>query len=367
MVRVRQPLNPRRRAATKTRWLVGGFGAFMISLFYFANPGDTDYPRSKSILTDAALLADVVRNATHTTSTSPSTTSDAQHITRNTGVERSPKNHRNLPLFDQGGVIFFLHIAKTGGVTIRKNFGEFEGVRMQRCRGERQWSQLAEEIDNILTRKTTNKDTLFIEFHGLVPGLITLHKRLHRWRADAARHQTSFFTFTLVREPVSFYISYFNYFWTDQCKTLCERPIQAPTEENLLATAIPNHQALWLTRDGRDLHDKNQPVTKKEFEIVQLYMQQDLDWIGTTGEMQTTTLPLLSYMLAQNFSSSLPAFNRMAHNAGLQRAGLSEDTLGKLRELAPLDFELYDAVQRDFSLEMWKNLPRIGTGLALSQ
>jgi hypothetical protein len=317
-------------------------------------------------LTDAALLADVVRNATHTTSTSTSTstTSDAQNIAQNPGADIIPQNHRKLPLFDQGGVIFFLHIAKTGGVTIRKNFEEFAGVRMKRCRGVKLWNQLSEEIDNILTGNTTNKDTLFIEFHGDVPGLITLHKRLHRWRADATRHQTSFFTFTLVREPVSFYLSYFNYFWTDQCKTLCSQPIQAPTEENLLATAIPNHQALWLTRDS---HDMNQPVTKVEFEIVQVFMQQDLDWIGTTEEMQTTTLPLLSYMLAQNFSSSLPAFNRMAHTAGLKRTGLSVDTLEKLRELAPLDFELYDAVQRDFSLEMWDNLPRIGKDLALTQ
>jgi hypothetical protein len=63
-----------------------------------------------------------------------------------------------------------------------------------------------------------------------------------------------------------------------------------------------------------------------------------IDWIGTTEQMQTITLPLLSYMLVQNFSSSLPAFNRMAHKAGLKRKDLSADTLRKLRELAPLDF-----------------------------
>jgi hypothetical protein len=175
-------------------------------------------------------------------------------------------------------------------------------------------------IPNILTRNTTKKNTLFIEFHGRVPGLIALHPLLQRWRADAARHQTTFFTFTIVREPVSFYMSYFNYFWTDQCKVSCERPIQEPTEENLLATAVPNHQALWLTRDS---HAKSQPVTKKEFGDVQVIMRQDLDWIGTTEQMQTITLPLLSYMLAQNFSTSLPAFNRMAHKAGLKRKDLS--------------------------------------------
>jgi hypothetical protein len=347
-VHVRQPLDPRRRAATITRWLLAGsLSVFMIACFYLSNLQDTDSARSFPLT--AALDVINLNTAKHTST----------HIDNNTGARLS-KPHRSLPPFDGGGVVFFLHIAKTGGVTIRNNFREFQGVRMMRCRGERHWSMLTEEIDNILTRNTTDKNTLFVEFHGQVPGLITLHPLLQRWRADAARHETSFFTFTLIREPVSFYMSYFNYFWTDQCKVYCDRPIQAATEENLLATAVPNHQALWLTRDS---HDKNQPVTKAEFQSVQTLMQQDLDWIGTTEEMQTSTLPLLSYMLAQKFTSSLPAFNRMAHKAGLKRKGLSEDTLKKMRELAPFDFELYDAVQRDFSLEIWDNLPRDGTGL----
>ena len=70
MVRVRQTkLPPRRRAANMTKWLLSGsLLNFMVSIFYFTNPGDTDYPRSRFPLTDAALVG-VVMNTTHTTST----------------------------------------------------------------------------------------------------------------------------------------------------------------------------------------------------------------------------------------------------------------------------------------------------------
>jgi hypothetical protein len=56
-----------------------------------------------------------------------------------------------------------------------------------------------------------------------------------------------------------------------------------------------------------------------------------LDWIGTTEELQTITVLLISYRLAQNYSSSLPTFNRMVRKAGLTRKGLSALNLSELR------------------------------------
>ena len=60
-------------------------------------------------------------------------------------------------------------------------------------------------------------------------------------------------------------------------------------------------------------------------------------------------------------------FELLAHKAGLKRKDLSAYTLRKLRELVPLDFRLYGAVQRDFSLDMWDNLPLNDTDLAVAR
>jgi len=274
------------------------------------------------------------------------------------------RRRRRLPSFENGGIVFFLHIAKTGGVTIRNNFAALPNVRMERCRGDTKWRVLKPQIDQILTRNTTYTvdaaKALFIEFHGNVPGLISLHPLLEQWRELADRHQTSFFSFTLVREPVAFYASYFNFFWTDYCKVYCHRPVKAATQENLIATAVPNHQTLYL---ARDLHDKVFPVNASEYALAKALLR-DFDWMGTTENMQTTTLPLLSYMLGHEWTSEMPAHNKLSTDPSsssrgrlLSKRNLTAATTQKIQQLASFDVDLYETVQRDYSLSMWEDLP----------
>jgi hypothetical protein len=173
-------------------------------------------------------------------------------------------------------------------------------------------------IDGFLTRQRNDKlstetNVLFLELHGKTHSVLQLYTQLQRWRRLAAAHDTGFFVYTLVREPVSFTVSNFNFFWAAPCLFSggCPYKLYRATVDNLLFTAKPNVQCLYYSRSDvtwrlfKDHHDGSDPfqvayptATEAECLAVQQVLLDEMDWVGTTDRLSQETLPLLAYMLS---------------------------------------------------------------------
>jgi hypothetical protein len=278
---------------------------------------------------------------------------------------------RTLPTFDEGGVVIFFHVAKTGGTSIRSIFGDrtrIPTVYLETVYNATHFLNEAALIDRVLTRNTTfdiGKNVLFLETHGLnAPALPFMHPHLQRWRKMAAEHGTSFFAFTIIRDPVSYAVSYFNFFNAAPC-TLgpsCSWRLYMPTEGNLVHTTEANNQCLLMARDhwGIFMRKNRTAPTRQECETAYDILLEDMDWVGTTEHMSEETIPLLTYMLSHNMTlakTPIGTFNVMSatkdETSVLKKSSLHPTTVDYIRSMSYLDQENYNRAKRDFTLEMW--------------
>jgi hypothetical protein len=280
---------------------------------------------------------------------------------------RPPQHSKHLPnLHQDGGLIVFLHVAKTGGTTIRKNFEHVPHVLLRRVFDETELQASQPRIKSFLSKANKGR-TMLLEIHGNHGEPMTvfdIHQYIQQWRALAAANHKHVFVFTLLRDPLSFDVSYFNFFKHPGCDfEWCDRPlVPALTEQNLLETAIPNHQCQYLARSAKDkAANAANPVTSTECEAVYTMLTADADWVGTTEAMQTTTLPLLSYMITGQATMDLPVHNpnKRGENQNLSIGRLSESAKQELRRRSSFDQSLHDRVQRTYTLDMWANFQSV--------
>jgi hypothetical protein len=277
---------------------------------------------------------------------------------------------RKLPTFDEGGVVLFFHVAKTGGTSIRTIFGDrsrIPTVYLETVSNASTFLNRAILVDRILTRNTTfdiGKNVLFLETHGYqAPALPFMHTHIQRWRQMSAEHGTSFFAFTIIRDPVSYAVSYFNFFNAAPCALgFCPWPLFQPTEGNLVETTEANNQCLLMARDhwGIFMQKNRTAPTPQECDNVYDMLLQDMDWVGTTEMLSRETIPLLTLMLSHNMTlakTALQKNNVMAatktESSYVKRSSLHSSTVDYIRSMSYLDQELYNRVHRDFPLEMW--------------
>jgi hypothetical protein len=266
-------------------------------------------------------------------------------------------------------------------------------------------------VDGFLMRNRHDKlsdDTniLFLELHGPTHSVLQLYTELQRWRRLSAAYDTGFFAYSLVREPVSFTVSYFNFFWAAPClfDSGCPYKLYRATVDNLLFTAKPNLQCLYWSRSDvtwrlfKDHHDRTDPTavayptaTEIECQAVQQVLLDEMDWVGTTDKLSQETLPLLAYMLSSgtaapvnlqesatgaveevieedgddkqkqkadsNSNSNLQVFNSVA----AQKEGvitvdsLQPADIAYIRSMNSYDQAIYDAVAATFTMDMWED------------
>jgi hypothetical protein len=203
------------------------------------------------------------------------------------------------------------------------------------------------------------------------PSLVDLAPILKRWRAEAHRRGLGFFTFTLVREPISHTISFFNFFHVglrSYDKDWNPWRAQAPTEANLMHQFVPDRQCRMLGSDPESTLSapisgmwEAPPTPKSEdlyncrLQLVEDAIWDTMDWVGLTETLSTETLPLLSKLLINNatYGASMKPFKVFKDGKkkirGVQKDQISTESMAKLKEGTQQDRKLYDDVKRNFT------------------
>jgi hypothetical protein len=264
-----------------------------------------------------------------------------------------------------GGVIVFWHLAKTGGTSVRKQCASLPGVDYLLLLSPDDYYSGSKLISDRLTPSSkieeldafnhSHRHTLFVELHGVLspPTVLDMESQMQHWRSLSRQHGTALFVFTILREPTSFSLSFYNFFHKGMHGT--------PSQRDLPRRSF-NRQCHTLASPG---HNKHICATLYN-RLYHLF-----DWVGITERLTEETLPLLQHLLRfkqaqQKFAAVneesfvLPTNLSRSHynvavfgNATLYRDELSPETLQKLKDKTCLDRALWERVQRDYTLEMF--------------
>ncbi len=310
-------------------------------------------------------------------------------VTDGTRVNAVPEPIRSLPSFQGqkvGGFLLFYHVAKTGGTTIRTLFERMANERpddfMSRritlysfsidkkpvqkgdtCppinyKAKHRMKNLLSTIESMMESKEPDR-TMLMEIHGGEYGLKAMIEHINEWRKLSKRKNRPFFAFTLLRDPVEFSLSYFNYFHYNCAMPFCNDTYENATEENLVKAtdSHPNLQCFFLLHDMHaSFYNRCRP-TETECNDVYEDMKQSLDWIGTTENISHDTMPLLTSMLE---GTTKRPHNKNEHKANTSVKGilkkLDESTVNSLKSRNELDSKIYNRVKEDFQLnELYAN------------
>jgi Sulfotransferase family len=321
----------------------------------------------------------------------PSRVTTASTSTESTDDDGSDDDSSSMtiPNFENGGIMVFYHVYKTGGSTVTglmsdlaKADEEEEKYFFMRVRKSVPWG-----IAKMAVKRAANQNkTVMCELHVQYPSkefptLVELVPTLVKWRAEAERRGVPFFAFTVLREPVAHSISFFNFFHVagrDDGQAWNPFRTLAPTEKNYLKSFQGNRQCHLMDADANGVIKSPvaglRPAAVAFRQELPSYESDDvhrdencryrkvrdalfgtMDWVGTTESLQTETLPLLSTILLNDpavgwnqTSKKVFSANVRVGTIGIKREGLSESTLAHVERETKLDRWLYEEARERF-------------------
>jgi hypothetical protein len=290
--------------------------------------------------------------------------------------------NQSLPTFENGGILVFYHIYKTGGSTVGKMMHELAQANARTTyftmvRKTVDWEDHCELYLNIaVTQRKLVMLELHVEFPAPdFPSLVEMAPTLDRWRLEAHRRNIDFFAFTIIREPKAHAISFFNFFHVGagrQTEIKSWNPFRplAATEKNFIHAFVGNRQCQMLGSDPESTLSAPRDVVWSEpdasgfstdqhtCQIDKVYrvLFQSMDWVGTTEKLQNETLPLLTRLILNNpdVGKKVVPFkvysNSPNQGQGVYLHDLSTKSLSMLERETSLDRRLYEEVCRNFTL-----------------
>jgi len=284
--------------------------------------------------------------------------------------------NKECPTFaGQGGQVFiFFHLAKAGGTTIRRLFqGRLPNTEvLARVRPDTADPKVRQYLSGHPLKEGR---TLLVELHDSAsPSLHKMEGYLKDWRKFAALHNNpKLFIFTIVREPISYALSFFTYMnvrqgniprnlhWQDGSRANL-------TESDLVKFQLPSPQCLFFSR-GEAATTNDFPIYGSKFdphqECPEVYnvMTHYMDWIGTLERMQEETLPLLTYLTSHNAEIGRSFEKQNAQQATATKTSvaptlggkdkLAKETLAFVQEKVAADQDIYGRVQKDYPFDFW--------------
>lgn len=267
------------------------------------------------------------------------------------------------PDFQDGrrGVVLFFHVSKAGGTTIRRLFQQRLANVDVRVRAT--FADLLPELKEAVEGSPSkNNKTLIVEIHdGRNLNLVEMATILSQLRQRAHINNVPFFCFTTLREPLEYMVSYYNYEHVGSRSARYERG--NATESDFKRLSLQNPQCLFFAR-GEHATWQHEELSRRDFHIeecistVYPLLQQHMDWVGTLEDLQTSTLPLLSFLLMRNKdigASFTPQNVQRPSSKKLQLDKLSNETLQFMRNITQGDLFLYRSAKREYSMSMWTN------------
>lgn len=276
---------------------------------------------------------------------------------KNSTVVRSHFNYRTMER--KGGFVFFLHVPKTGGSTIRDALKHSPDVQYYFVSGAKLFEEANRQALHYLRLRTKRPRPIFVlELHGRdSPNLLHLvqNSTLQLYRRMARQQNIPVFFFTILREPLSYAVSYFNFFHVQRGPTSYFQQV-LPTEANLLELSLYNPQCQFLARGEFSLRERiRQRPSVDECQRVKAALLDNMDWVGTTEQLSNETLPLLRHIFRKDrFEFPSMRVSSKARNESIAISQLSSAAVTTLTQLSDIDAELYQAMQHKYSIEIRK-------------
>lgn len=329
--------------------LVIVFGVVLFSLLFVVQQIQLLVPVSVDPLNQAAADA---------TSSFVQTSTSSTHLAKK----------RRRPFFNDTGIVLFYHLPKTGGTSVRKFFTHLQSrsnlppsnqtFRFRRISNfmeestRRDGAGAYQAMEDVLGQR--QRAILLIELHGNIPGLPVLHSDIVRWRTQAATNNIPLFFFLLLREPVSFYVSYFVHFHRPGCRYhWCEKKKYALTEAKLRQSAFPNaqcHMLYYGQSERKRLGWRKSMINESQCLALDDLLVNDWDWVGVADDLDSVLFPGLLQLLTHPKRES-PGMVPPPHQ--LQKEyrtfglhSLGNGTVQALLDLARYDVELLDRIQQ---------------------
>ena len=272
---------------------------------------------------------------------------------------------RNFGNFEEGGIVIFFHMPKTGGTSIREAAKRSLDIELVTNK-KKSMARLRKEILSwTLSKDKTvgkGKQVKMVELHWDLDSLVEMKVDLDIWRKNSKENDIPFFVFTVLAEPAYTYMSFYNFFCIRQTKlrTLdCDGP---HTADHVMKVSPDNPQARWLckattlglqkkTDDAKTRIDLNKmslpdpldqdPYCSNIIEIV----KETFDWVALKSRSKKT-IKLLSVM-GIHLENRRTNKNKMPDN--LKFYEFSTEKQEMMRKNLKIDQELYDWAESTFT------------------
>ena len=286
---------------------------------------------------------------------------------------------RTLPsLVQRGGLMIFFHVAKNAGTTVRRfliqRYGTTTNNRIQVHWKRVTFAKQLPFMRRIVKGLAVNQSqTHVVEIHrGLNTTISKLELAIANLRQQAQINHVPFFVFSTYRDPLSYAVSFYNFQNMGGLDTVYKQGKK--TEQDFLRLSLPSPQCLFFARGELattkdfDIYGRN--LTHEECLTTYHTMTRTMDWIGTVDKVQTETLPLLAYMMEGGGGGPGPIvpitkidFERQNPTKNLHLKikidKLSSFAIQQIQRRMQSDGEIYQRVQHDYPIHMWKNYPII--------